>query len=185
MQVNYQVESDTKPRKFEIENILNGNCDIIINDDVVEKEETIIDEKGKETTRKKFIYNSYRITTNFRDDLNAELISEKGYQKWVSEVKQKYYDEKANEVRAERNRLLQESDQYMCFDRFGIEIPENITATNLLTVVKSFFKGLGTSINGNYAKYRQELRDITKQEGFPFNVEFPMKPEINNESEDK
>ena len=26
MQVNYQVEADTKPRKFEIENILNGNA---------------------------------------------------------------------------------------------------------------------------------------------------------------
>lgn len=42
-----------------------------------------------------------------------------------------------------------------------------------------------TAINGNYAKYRQELRDITKQEGFPFNVVFPTKPNTNEESEEK
>lgn len=28
-----------------------------------------------------------------------------------------------------------------------------------------------------WATYRQELRDITEQEGYPFNVTFPQKPE--------
>ena len=34
MQVNYQTESDIKPNKVLIENILNGKCDIVFNDDI-------------------------------------------------------------------------------------------------------------------------------------------------------
>ena len=39
MQVNYQTESDIKPNKVLIENILNGKCDIVFNDDIKESEE--------------------------------------------------------------------------------------------------------------------------------------------------
>ena len=94
------------------------------------------------------------------------------------------FNELATIIREKRNKLLQESDKYMCLDRLGIEIPENITTGTIISVVKKFFEGLGESINGNYAKYRQALRDITKQEGFPYNVEFPIEPNTNDEREE-
>jgi hypothetical protein len=60
---------------------------------------------------------------------------------------------KGNEVRAERNRLLAESDW-----------------TQLADVV------LTDEAKLEWATYRQELRDITAQEGFPFDVTYPTKP---------
>lgn len=58
---------------------------------------------------------------------------------------------KANTIRLERDRLLTETDWTQLPD-----IPDNIKST--------------------YAVYRQALRDITNQIGFPLNVIFPDKP---------
>ena len=96
---------------------------------------------------------------------------------WLDYAKQVDFDSKAKEVREIRDKLLQESDKNMVLDRLGFEIPESITMTNILTVIKSFFAVLENAKNGDWAIYRQQLRDITKQEGFPYNVEFPKKPE--------
>lgn len=79
-----------------------------------------------------------------------------------------------------RNKLLQISDSVFVFDRFGLVIPENITATSLLSVVKSFFTGLGTMLNGAWAVYRRNLRDLPDQQGFPFNIEWPEIPRDND-----
>jgi len=37
---------------------------------------------------------------------------------------------------------------------------------------------VGESIKQSYAEYRRALRDITDQEGFPYNVTWPTKPEV-------
>lgn len=71
-----------------------------------------------------------------------------------------------------RNQLLKESDSELTLDRMGLEVPTGTT----FKVWLSFFKQLGQALNGDWAKYRQELRDLTEQEGFPLNVEFPTKP---------
>lgn len=80
-------------------------------------------------------------------------------------------------VRAKRNQLLADCDNSMCIDRLGFDIPQVITATTLLTVVKNVFNVLREMKTGRMAIYRQQLRDITKQEGFPYDVVFPVKPE--------
>ena len=58
---------------------------------------------------------------------------------------------KADEVRAERNRLLIESDWTQ-------------------------YRDISDEVSVLWAPYRQQLRDITLQEGFPFNVVFPVSP---------
>jgi hypothetical protein len=60
---------------------------------------------------------------------------------------------KGNEVRAERNRLLAECDW-----------------TQLADVV------LTDEAKAAWATYRQALRDLTLQAGFPFDVTYPTKP---------
>ena len=177
MQVNYQTQSDTKPEKYIIENILNGNCDIVINDKIKKIEESYI-EDDKEIKTTKYEYNSYRVTVPYRDTLEDELQSKDGFAMWLNFVIEQATNEKAKEVRAERDKLLAESDKEMCIDRLGLEMPEGNTFTSWLT----FFKTFANKITGDMAKYRQELRDITKQEGFPYNVVFPQKP-TNEESE--
>lgn len=179
MEVNLNCESDTRPNKFEIENILDGKCDVVINDNITEITETVIDENEEETTKIKYSYDTYRISKNYRDNLENELENETVFNQWLSDLKAKFYDLKAEEVRQVRNELLKESDAEMCLDRMGLIMPEGTSFTAWI----SFLKSLGNAVTGNMARYRQELRDITKQPGFPFNVVFPEKPSTKDESE--
>ena len=144
-----KTESTIRPENdFMIENIKGNSCEVVFFD-------TILEEKKEEETTI-YVYNTYRITLPYRSDL-ADVI-EANIKLWLDYAKQ-------------------ESDKNMVLDRLGFEIPESITMTNILTVIKSFFAVLENAKNGDWAIYRQQLRDITKQEGFPYNVEFPKKPE--------
>lgn len=75
-----------------------------------------------------------------------------------------------------RDKLLNETDSRVALDRFNISVPSGISFTAWL----SFLKSLGEIITGAWAIYRQALRDLPEQEGFPFNVTFPTPPEIEN-----
>ena len=61
-------------------------------------------------------------------------------------------------------------------DRLGLDIPTEFTMTTIISSLKKFFTALKAITNNEWATYRQQLRDITEQNGFPFNVEFPEKP---------
>lgn len=71
-----------------------------------------------------------------------------------------------------RNKLLEASDNRLALDRLGLIAPSGSTFTAWL----SFLKALGNVLTGAWAKYRQDLRDLTDQPGFPFNIEFPTEP---------
>ena len=73
----------------------------------------------------------------------------------------------ADAARALRNKLLDLSDKEMSLDRLGLDIRNTIT---LLAT-------LGTIFAGEWATYRQALRDIPQQDGFPFNITFPVAPD--------
>lgn len=74
---------------------------------------------------------------------------------WVDDrTPEEKYADAANKVDTERNALLYQSD--------WTQIPNNP-----LTPAKQ----------EEWAIYRQELRDITKQPGYPFNVIWPVQPE--------
>lgn len=69
-------------------------------------------------------------------------------------------------VRKIRNRLLDNTDKEMSLDRLGLDTSSATT----------FIASLIRIFNGGWAQYRQALRDITKQAGFPFAVTFPTPP---------
>ena len=75
-----------------------------------------------------------------------------------------------------RDKLLYDTDNRVALDRFNISVPSGGTFTAWL----SFLKSLGEIITGAWATYRQELRDLPEQEGFPFNITFPAPPESDN-----
>lgn len=169
-----QVESSTKPKvKFEIESHVNGKVDVVFycNIEKVEDEESI-----------KYKYDSFRICIENRVDIQEEI--EQNYNSWLDFAKDCEYEKLATEIREKRNELLKETDKEMCLDRLNISIPEELTTANLLVGVKQFFEGISNIFNGKMAKYRQELRDITKQEGFPYDVKFPNNPNTKDESEE-
>lgn len=87
-------------------------------------------------------------------------------------------EDAAEFARKIRNKMLDDSDNRMSIDRFGLVVPTGVT----FTVWLQFFKDLGEIITGDWAKYRKNLRDLPEQAGFPFNIEFPTPPE-ENESE--
>jgi hypothetical protein len=70
-------------------------------------------------------------------------------QKWVEDTK-----EQESEVLAKRNSLLQQSD--------WTQIPNNPLTAEQQQL---------------WAIYRQELRDVTSQSGYPFNVIWPTPPQ--------
>lgn len=168
-----KTESTIKPKdRFLIER--KGNtCEIVFFDDIKKEERTR--ENDDETSKEIFyVYNTYKIDAVYRDKIEEEI--ESNVDVWLEFAKTKNTEAKALEVRAERDKLLSESDKDMLIDRLGLNIPDSINATNMLSAIKDFFDSFISITTGDIARYRQELRDITKQDGFPFNVKFPDKP---------
>lgn len=164
-------ESNLVPKKFEIENIHGDRCDIVLNTNI----QKIIEE---EKTR--YIFDSYRMNICYNKNIANKI--ENNFDDLINSAAKKEYDELATEIRKERNRLLLETDADMCIDRLGIEIPEEeITITTVIKIAVAFFKQIFSILKNEKAKYRQELRDITKQEGFPYNVIWPTKDKNNKE----
>lgn len=137
---------------------------------VVEK--TIKEEGEEEQTV--YEYDSYSLTVKNRPDLEKDIGS--NYDEWLKKAKQIEYDELAAEVRTKRDALLEDTDKDFVLDRINLNIPEKVTASTMLNAVKDIFAVLGTVCSGEMAKYRQALRDMPEQEGFPYNVKFPAKP---------
>lgn len=169
-------ESDSKPLKnYEIENIKDGKCDVVLFDLNSIEEVESISENGEAKTL--YRYNSYRIRKSHNQSLLNMLDND--FETMLKLAIKQNYDTEASKIRKIRNKLLADTDKEMAFDRLKLEIPENITMANIIKVFKDFSSALSDISNSEMAKYRQELRDITKQEEFPYNVIFPKKPEDN------
>lgn len=165
-----KVESTIRPSNFRIGDIKDNLTEVVFFDDIEEVKRTTTD--GTEEII--YTYYEYAIKIISRDDLE-DYIND-NLDTWKELAKQNFIASKAAEIRAIRDKLLSESDKHVLIDRLGITIPDNITATSLLSVIKELFSSLGDVLNGQWATYRQELRDITKQKNFPFEVEFPTIP---------
>lgn len=112
----------------------------------------------------------YTLTVPLSQSLNKRIAAD--IDAWREKAMQEDYDRTAAEVRAIRDKLLADSDKEMVLDRMGLEVPSGISFSAWL----EFLRKLGAAVAGNWSKYRQKLRDITAQEGFPYDVEFPEKP---------
>ncbi len=71
-----------------------------------------------------------------------------------------------------RNRLLEKSDAQVALDRLGLKAPTETSFSAWIT----FLRTLGEALSGEWAKYRQALRDLPEQEGFPLNIQWPIAP---------
>ena len=76
-------------------------------------------------------------------------------------------EEAAALARRIRNKLLEESDREMSLDRLSLDVSS----------AAKFIASLSAIFTGEWAKYRQALRDLPEQKGFPFDVEFPKAPD--------
>lgn len=104
---------------------------------------------------------------------NIEARFEECKDGWREVAIQQDYDDAAAAVRRERNQRLTDTDYSMSID--NIELPEAPTASTF-AAWKPFLEDLAAAVNGDMAVYRQALRDVPQQDGFPYDVVWPEKP---------
>lgn len=160
-----KVRSTIIPSKYEISKRIGNLVEIAFFCDI---EEVEVEEETH------YEYSVYNLRAIYRDDLEDSLNN--NYDDWLALARENDFNITAEKVREKRNQLLAESDEHLLLDRLGIIMPSDITSTNLLPIMKEFFDNLKEVLSGEWAKYRQELRDISKQKGFPYDVTFPKKP---------
>jgi len=102
---------------------------------------------------KRYIYDTYRMKVRNRPSLISDI--DNNIDVWLQAAKDAEYNTLASDGRKKRDALLSQSDWTQTLDA-------PITA-ECKTAVR---------------EYRQALRDITGQNGFPYNVVWPEKPGI-------
>ncbi len=157
-----RTESNIRPEAAEIEITANGMAEVILRENITE-------ETREDATM--YRYDEYRLSVPYRDNLLENV--QKTLNAWMTSARNAEYARLAAEVRAKRDALLAETDKEMCLDRLGLTSPEGSTFTAWM----GFLKTIASAVFGPMAKYRQALRDIPQQEGFPYDVTFPVPPE--------
>ncbi|MFR8144738.1 MAG: tail fiber assembly protein [Clostridia bacterium] len=144
-----KAESNLQPKnKFEIENIIDGKCEIVFYDNI-QKLESLENET-------RYSYDIYRLKVNYRDDLEKDLNdNEEKFIKWLELAKKTEISNLAKEIRNKRDELLKETDWTQMEDTALTKENQEI-----------------------YKEYRQKLRDIPEQSLFPYQVEFPAIPKL-------
>lgn len=107
------------------------------------------------------------------NQLRAEMddILKGAYDKAVEEKDEERAAELARKI---RNRILDATDSQMSLDRIGLD-------TSSLT---AFLKSMASIIDNAWSRYRQHLRDITAQEGFPFVIDWGTPPDHKTDDEE-
>ena len=114
---------------------------------------------------------SWTLESSWTDNIMERITENQAA--WLAEAQAEAYEEAAAKVRSLRDKLLADSDAMMAIDRLGLEVPSGSNFTAWL----SFLRGIGDALTGAIKNYRQALRDLPEQPGFPFDVEWPDKPE--------
>lgn len=106
--------------------------------------------------------------------LRSEMddVMTKAYEQAVSDKDEVRAAEMARKI---RNRMLDNSDAEMSLDRIGLDTS---SATAFLSSLKNIF-------DNSWAVYRQHLRDISAQEGFPFNIDWGTPPDSKSKEGDE
>lgn len=90
-------------------------------------------------------------------------VMQKAYEQAVVEKDENRAAEMARKI---RNRMLDKSDAQMSLDRIGLDTS---STTSFLSSLKNIF-------DNSWSKYRQHLRDVPTQEGFPFDIDWGVAP---------
>ena len=117
---------------------------------------------------------SWTLETSWQDDIEARIGAD--VSSWLTLAQNEAIKIAAAEVRAKRDLLLVASDAMTQLDRLGMDLPDKVTATTMLSVFKEILTALWNITKGSIGQYRQALRDLPEQPGFPFDIDWPEKP---------
>lgn len=157
-----KTESSIRPSvEFEVEavpKIPGRPCTVIFYDNV-QGPLTRPAEGNNEEGEEYFTFDRYEANATYSEAL--EGIIEENKSAWLNAAKKAEEESVAEEVRSVRNKLLEEIDWTQTIDA-----PISAKSRSVLRT------------------YRQKLRDITEQDGFPYEVEWPVKPVIEKADPD-
>lgn len=97
----------------------------------------------------KYIFDTYRLNICYNENIEEEIRN--NYDRYLNNAKNNEANELATEIRKKRDALLNETDWTQMTDSALDELQKE-----------------------KYRIYRQALRDIPEQPGFPYDVEFPV-----------
>ena len=152
----------SKPERFEIIDGLSGKKIVCLRTNITSKE----NENG-------ILYEADEYTVEVFPSENLYNRIDNSFEEWLQNAMDEAYTSEAKKVREKRDELLRKSDSIMALDRLGLSVPTTPDFVDWLR----FLRTLGEAITGEWAKYRQALRDIPQQTGFPFDVRFPKIPD--------
>lgn len=101
-------------------------------------------------------YDQYTITEPWKINLQAQI--EAYYADWLQKAKDLEFQTESEKVRSFRDALLSEADTLYC----------NVENWDLMDAES----------RSAWQDYKQTLRDISKQTGFPFTIVWPKKPPL-------
>ena len=131
-----RVESRERPaNSFILDNKKGNLIEVTFFDDIKSE---MRKEQDSDNEVEVFTYKVYKITTTFRDDLEEHI--QNNLNDWLESLKEQEKNSLASEIREKRNKLLEESDKYMILDRITMNFPQEISLTNVVSVLKDFFK---------------------------------------------
>ena len=157
------VEFSGRPQAVEVRQIAPGIAQVLLRD-----EEVLLMSDADAPER--WGAWEYETRVPFSDGLKARV--EANAEAWLSDAKAASQAEAAQAARAERDQLLAKCDQRMAIDRLGLAVPTGTT----FTAWQPFLRELGEALSSEWAAYRQALRDIPEQPGFPYAVSWPAPP---------
>lgn len=137
---------------------------LIFAENIEQKTKSVEVDNGLTEDETIYIFDRYQLTVNNRPGIVDDVLENRS--QWLKQAIEQEYEALASDIRHQRNKLLEESDKEFCIDRI---LPDSISTT-------AFTSRLRELAQGKMAKYRQALRDIPQQEGFPYDVKFPTKP---------
>jgi hypothetical protein len=80
-----------------------------------------------------------------------------------------------------RNKMLEASDKECVFDKI---LPEAPIGTSFVDWIQ-WLRHLASMNTNEWGTYRQALRDIPQQDGFPFKIVFPVDPDMKKKLEEE
>ena len=138
-----RVESRERPaNSFILDNRKGNLIEVTFFDDIKSE---MRKEQDSDNEVEVFTYKVYKITTTFRDNLEEHI--QNNLNDWLESLKEQEKNSLASEIREKRNKLLEESDKYMILDRLTMNFPQEISLTNVVSVLKDFFKTLSNIKN--------------------------------------
>lgn len=144
-----KTESNERPaEKFLLENYIDKFVDVVFFDNIVEKSREEIVEIGETKIVKYYEFDIFRTKRINRKGLKEEI--EQNYNIYLENAKKEEYETLAKKIRNQRDKLLEETDKYMLND---FPIPKEQKE--------------------KYKIYRNDLRKVPEQEGFPYEVLWP------------